>query len=756
MSRTWFLRGVSAAALPLVLFAAAAKAQQSLPTIDIGGARSSAAQKPQPSPGASRSATGAATPQAASVPPGGPSDPQAYSKPNVTTATKTDAPIMETPVSVQVVPQQVLQDQQVVILDQALRNVSSVAPIANGGLQNGYVIRGFQTFEYYLDGVRVNTFFTPPPRELANIQQVEVLKGPASILYGRLEPGGLINLVRKQPQSDPHVELQQQFGSFGLYRTTFGATGPVTTDKSLLYRFDLAYENEGSFRDLDHSNRIFVAPHIHWEPTADTRANVYLEYQSSRYAVDLGVPTVGQAVAPVPISRNFGSPDAALNTKSDVRAGFNWTHDVNKDWKITHRFDVNVRDQPSTAVIPFGADPANCVPTLCPIGRGVNAFPTVKTQDYFSSLDLTGHFDTFGVAHTILVGGDYYRNHTFATNITNFSTVPGTDLFNPAYTPGLAYQLATPDGWNNQKTDQSWYGIYFQDQMALPYNFHLLAGFRYDDARASGNTVTLIPDMTLPTQTSLHENAIKPRVGLLWRPIPELSFYGDYVENFGLSNPANTVQAPLPPTTAQQWEAGMKTELMDGRFSATFAWFDIVKKNVATPSLDPNLAALGVMEATGAVRNRGVELDMKGQLTSELKLIASYSIIDSRIIEDRNVNNNGVSVIGNHLFAVPHKSGSAWAIYEPEAEPVKGFAFGAGLYGQTKVAIDNLDTFDLPGYITVNAMARYKMAVANTNVSFQLNVDNLLNKGYYTTPGSTIGIFPGKPRAFLGSVKVEF
>ncbi len=222
--------------------------------------------------------------------PGGPHDPAAYSKPNAVTATKTDTPIMQTPVSVQVVPQQVLQDQQVVLIEQALQNVSGVYTIGNSGLQNVFTIRGFLANEYYLDGVRVNTVSGTPQRDLADIQQIEVLKGPASILYGRLEPGGLINLVTKQPQRTPSYDVQQQIGSFGFYRTTMDVTGPVTPDGALLYRFDGAYENAGSFIDLVHNDRVFVAPRLHWAPTQETQANFYLEYAHSsdgNYAFDL-------------------------------------------------------------------------------------------------------------------------------------------------------------------------------------------------------------------------------------------------------------------------------------------------------------------------------------------------------------------------------------------------------------------------------------------------------------------------------------
>jgi iron complex outermembrane recepter protein len=288
--------------------------------------------------------------------PRGPHDPTAYAVPNSTTATKTNTPIMQTPVSVQVVLQQVLQDQQAVVVDQALQNVSNVYTIANGQLQQCYVIRGFLTCNYYLDGVRVNNFFTPPQREMADIQQVQVLKGPASILYGRLEPGGLIELDTKQPQVAPYYDIQQQFGSYGFYRTVMDMTGPVTFDNNLLYRFDGAYQNADSFRVFDQNHHIFLAPRLHWAPTQDTQANLYLEFLNDHSPVDLGIPVLNNFPAPVPISRNYAAPDSQLKTNFDLRVGFNWTHAFDPNWSLTQRFDAQFRDIPGLTVVPLSPD----------------------------------------------------------------------------------------------------------------------------------------------------------------------------------------------------------------------------------------------------------------------------------------------------------------------------------------------------------------------------------------------------------------
>lgn len=211
---------------------------------------------------------------------------ESYNVQNATPATKTDTPIMETPVSIQVVPQQVLKDQQTARIDKAIQNVSGLYQAAGtGALQSYFTLRGLQSFDSYRDGVRVNNAGFTPFRQTANLEQFEVLKGPPSILYGRIEPGGLTNnLVTKQPLATPYYALGQQFGPFDFYRTAIDATGPLRKDDTLLYRVNLAYENLGSFIDFIDNQRTFVAPVLRWNIRPQTQANFYLEYQPRNFA----------------------------------------------------------------------------------------------------------------------------------------------------------------------------------------------------------------------------------------------------------------------------------------------------------------------------------------------------------------------------------------------------------------------------------------------------------------------------------------
>ena len=687
---------------------------------------------------------------------------ESYNVQNATTATKTDTPIMETPVSIQVVPQQVLKDQQTVRIDKAVQNVSGLyQATGTGALQSYFTLRGFQSFDYYRDGVRVNNGGFTPFRQTANLEQIEVLKGPASILYGRIEPGGLTNLVTKQPLASPYYALGQQFGSFDFYRTTIDATGPLTKDDTLLYRVNLAYENLGSFIDFIDNQRTFVAPVLRWNLSPQTQANFYLEYQHSRDGLNYGIPVLGNRPAPVLRGLSLQEPGAYQNT-DEVRVGFNWSHAFNEQWTLRHRFDTDLLDFPETAtVLPLDIqDPQNCTRSQCTVNRLTQDLPNQKRQDYYTILDLTGKFDTFGLQHTLLLGGDFWHEH-WQQRLRTF-TAPSIDLFNPVHTgaPNLSPADLLYD--SNGSSNEEWYGVFLQDQVKLPYGLHLLAGFRHDNASSSFDYLDTVSNVRMAS--GLREHATKPRFGVLWQPIPELSLYGSYVENFGLSN-GRSVDSALPPTTAQQWEVGLKTAFFGGRVTGTLAWFDLTKQNIATPDPDPARAAAGFSVVTGEARNRGIELDIAGELWPGVKAIAVYAYIDSKITKDRgldfvNLDVNGNPAItpgntGNRFFGVPRNGGSFWLTYEPQAHAARGLKIGAGVVARSQQEGDNANTFQLPGYALVNLMAGYSWKVGPSTMSLQLNVDNLLNAVYFDPQGGGPYAQFGTPRTFVGLIRME-
>lgn len=298
--------------------------------------------------------------------------------------------------------QQVLKDQQVNRLEQAVQNVSGVLYQPSSLNQfDSFLIRGFETGDdlIFRNGLRVPRNFK---RDLVNIDRVDVPKGPASVLNGRVEPGGIINFVTKKPLHEAYYSLEQEFGFYDFYRTEVDAAGPLNADRSLLYRFNLAYLNTGSFRDFLDTDRVFVAPSLTWRPREDTEFNVAFEYLHEDQLADFGIPVLNKRPAPIPISRQFSEPDGPHDNTDVYLGGFYWSHRFNGDWAIRNG-----------VVIQFSLPEFNEV-TGGPVlddGSTVSRFAFFANFDdrrYIPYLDLTGQFELWGTEHQVLLGVDYF------------------------------------------------------------------------------------------------------------------------------------------------------------------------------------------------------------------------------------------------------------------------------------------------------------------------------------------------------------
>lgn len=645
-----------------------------------------------------------------------------YRAEQATTATKVETPLLETPLSIQVVPRAVLDDQQVIRLSDALKNVSGVYQGFNNGLgELSYTLRGFGQNFLYEDGFRIPSLGFV---DTAHLERVEVLKGPAAVLYGRVEPGGLINVVTKKPLDQPFYSLQQQFGSFDLYRTSLDATGPLSPNRAFLYRFNLAYENSGSFQDFIHLERIFLAPVVTWNPSSRTQATLEFQYQHQDNPRNRGIPAIGDRPADVPRSRFLGEPDFNSHTEEDKRVGFLWSHRFNDTWQLRHKFKANFRD--ATVRVVEGLAVRSDNRTLV---REAN-FSRSDVDTYFTNAELIGEFSTWGVEHTLLCGADYY-NDTFTQQflIANIPPRTSIDIFDPVYTDGFRPRFpATPATTRKER----WYGLYCQEQLELPYRVHVLGGLRYDDTKQGGQKNT----------------DLSPRVALLWQPLPWLSLYGNWTEsfsafnNFGLRFDGN----PLEPETGTQYEAGLKVEVFGGRLLASLAYYEITKRNITIE--DP--AHPGFVLQLGEAKSKGIEFDTSGQVTDELRLTASYAYTDTKILK------SNPREEGNRLPNAPLNGASFWASYEFLRDSWRGLQLGAGIFAVGRRKGDVANTFELPGYLQLDLMAAYTWQWGDLLLTAQLNLENLLDKKYVASASFRESLHFGRPRSFIGSLRLEF
>lgn len=671
---------------------------------------------------------------------------EAYKVSDAFTATKSDAPIMETPYSVSVVPQQVLQDQKMIRVEDAVKNVAGVKQSwTNGGNSDVFMLRGFDNLNLYRDGFLMPSALGggTTKRQTANLERVEALKGPASILYGRNEPGGVINLVTKRPQAASAHSIEQQFGSYDFYRTLVDSTGAITPDDKLLYRVNLSYENANSFRDFVKTDTFFIAPSFTWNISDQTQANLDIEYQRFDNTSDSGVPPLGKRPAPIPINTQMGEPLNNKNIGDRTYIGANWSHNFNDKWKLNHRFGAEFLDQASDFTFFFGqpTSDGNFVNNDADWNgnRGFNNANSSQMQNYYTTLNLSGKFDTAMLEHSMLWGFDYFviDNKDSTACCSAYPEGENFNIFHPTYltqAPNLNYAV-TAD------FTQNWYGLYFQDQIKFPFNIYGNVGLRYDNAESNNNL----------NGVASVDDAVSPRGGLLWKPLKWLSVYGSYTENFGVSNSMWNApkQSILPPKTAQQWEVGTKTEFLEGRLAASLAYFDLTQQN--TPVYFTN----NITRTIGEQESRGYELEVSGEVLPGWRIINAYTHLSYANINN-DTSDGGRGNTDHRMYNTPRNFGSVWNTYDFQTAALHGLKVGAGVIASSQSQGTDANNFQLPGYATLNLMTSYGMKVAGHKMTLQLNANNLLDKTYYqgTNTGSMIGV--GTPRFFMGSVKVEF
>jgi TonB-dependent siderophore receptor len=817
MPRPSLFCGASAASLLLVLSPFGAWAQTSLPSIDVGNpkqiTRSAAKAKPAPHTGASHVAQGGrgnSAPVAGEGTAGagetgggeggdnyggaGPAQSpynKTYVLQNASTGTKTDTPVMDTPLNVQSVTQQVLRDQQVTTLGEALKNVSGV--FVQSGTVNGngtpgsrITIRGFPVTTIYRDGFRLDSSQQQSDfmswLQFANVASVEVLKGPGAVLYGISEPGGVINIVTKEPLDAPYYSVQQQIGKYNVYRTTGDVTGPVTDDKSVLYRMNMSFESNGAPYgypiDFVNSRNVFLAPVVKWIPDDSTWVKLEASYAQNRanpYFQD--IPTAYDIFLPIPRSFNYGGP-GSVETQRWLFSALTWSHKFDNDWSVKQQIAYNridVQNQLSWLDVPVDSTNGNGTVLL----RNHQYLSQPQTT-LSTNVDITGHLDTFGAKHTLLIGGDVYKtfgDYEFST-LYDFSQI---GLFTPFH-PGLPL-VGGPGNFANT-FDQDTAGLYVQDQVKLPYNIFLLAGARYQFIHQTDANGAILDALT--PSASLTAQAVTPRFGLLWQPKEWLSFYGNYTESFGPNSPTNLIYPGNlpPPTSAQSWESGFKLEFFDGKLRATADYFYLLKNNITTP--DPNLAHNcgggpgSCWVLSGEARSQGVELDIQGQILPGWDVIASYTNQDVRVVSEKG-GWFGVQPAGEQFAGVPQNLANLWTTYEFQNDALKGLKVGAGYtYHGAQKYIDwptylNYDQYflrPLPSYGTVDLMGAYSFTIADTKLTAQANITNLFNRTYTSDaviypPGNYLGAsFPagystarrsyGAPFGVMGSLRAEY
>ncbi|MBW4514824.1 MAG: TonB-dependent receptor [Timaviella obliquedivisa GSE-PSE-MK23-08B] len=658
---------------------------------------------------------------------------EGYQVDEATTATRTDTPLRDIPQSIQVVPRQILEDQQVIQLEDAVRNVSGVVPGNTFGntQDGGFVIRGFPAFDLYLrNGFRDNA---QGIREFANIERVEVLKGPASLLYGNLEPGGVINFITEIPLSDPYYSAELKLGNYGFVRPSIDFSGPLNDDETLLYRLNAAYLNEDGFRDFSRATeRYFIAPVLTWQISDRTDLTLEFDHVRDERPFDRGLVVIGDEVADIPISRILGEEDDFRQVE-EVGAGYRFEHRFSDNWRVRNAFRTLFSDSLDSAFQPDSLDEETGILT-----RNLRSNDDHR-ESFALQTELVGEFSTGSVDHTLLLGVDWSRN-TQRSNTRAAESTPSINIFDPeygAFRPERSdLPLLTIDRFNATNT----VGFFIQDQIDLLDNLHLLIGGRFDIIDQSSFS------FLSGTGSDQNEEAFSPRIGILYQPIEPISLYASYSQSFQPNVFTQSDGSFLEPERGRQFEVGIRGEFLGDRLIANLAAYHLTKTNVATTNPDdPNFSL-----PLGEVRSQGIELDVAGEILSGWNIIASYAYTDAKVTDS---GDDPFFPEGLRNANVAPNTASLWTTYEIQTGTLQGLGFGIGLFYVDNRPGNFDNTYELPSFIRTDAAVYYR----RDNWRAALNIKNLFDERHFA--GADFGtntVRPGEPLTIVGSVSVEF
>jgi catecholate siderophore receptor len=649
-------------------------------------------------------------------------------------------PIKDTPQTINVVPLEVLRQQGVFSLRDALRNVSGIAINAGeGGIQgDNLTIRGFSgRNDIYLDGVRDWGSYA---RDTFNLEAVEVLKGPSSSMFGRGSTGGLINEVSKTPLRTPFYEGQLTVGSPELVRTTIDVNQPFSSNAA--GRLNLMFQdNDVAGRDEVHIRRWGVAPSVSIGLGGPTRLTLSYVHQTEDNTPDNGLPYLFGRPAPVSRDTFYGLPDKDFqDTNVDIGTAV-FEHEFNEDLKLrnTLRGAVYRLEQEATAPRIIGTPNHGTPLSAIFVNRGAVA----RDRDdriLANQTDVVWNFDTWRLKHTLVAGTEIAWETTDTTNLT-VSNIPIATLVDPGHEPPLDGIRRTRN--TRSQTDAVTFSLYLVDEVAFAEYWKLIGGFRWDHFHVDFESKTFA---TLArTELDRTDSIVSPRAALLFLPTSEQTYYFAYGTAFNPSAEALTLAANTvntDPEKTQSFELGAKWQLLRNALSLNLALFRIEKTDART-------AEPGSIEQTldGKQRSQGLEIEAVGRLLPGWSILTAYTYLDTEVLESKNVT-GGIPVKGKQLIAAPEHSFTLWTTYDITPQ----WQVGGGATYVSPRAANDVNTNFLPGYAKGDVTAAYR---PTRNIELRLNVLNISDTRSFEQVYQAHTV-PGAGRTFLFSGLFSF
>ena len=635
------------------------------------------------------------------------------------TATKTDTPLIETPQSVSVVTSDQMTAQGAQTVAEALRYTASVLPEIRGASAAGasYLFsRGFY-LEQYLDGARmpsdVSFGYAIPSFDPYGLERIDIVHGPASVLYGQAAPGGVANLVSKQPTATPIHEVFVTTGSHNRMQAGVDLGGPVTTDGKLTYRFTATGLDTRTQVEGTRQKRIYIAPAVTWKPDENTTLTVLAKYQRDP---DVGyynfVPAVGSVLfnpaGQISSHTNVGDPDFDHHSRTQLSVGYEFEHRFNPTWTFRQNTHYTYVKDDLANVFPYGyASGSNT--TL----NRYTFFNKESAKVFSIDNQAQAKLNTGPISHTMLFGFDFQRV-LYGEDVGAAFNASSLNVFDPVYGNNTM-----PAETSYDQIRQKQFGVYAQDQMAWG-KWRFLIGAREDWVSADDNN---------PVTASYEAQSARAftwRTGLVYLFDSGIAPYASFSKSFDPQVGQLYGGGMAKPTTAQQYEVGVKYQPPGYNSFITASLFNLTEHNVLTSDLDHS----GYYTQAGEVRARGLELEGHASLTNNLDLVASYTYLNDVTTESNDttttISGDTTSLQNKRVWGIPRNIASAWLDYTLHAGPLRGLGFGGGVRYLGS-------SYDASNSIKVSSVTLFDATVhydTGLHWLFSLNAKNLFNRQY--------------------------
>ncbi|KAA6176909.1 TonB-dependent siderophore receptor [Pseudomonas veronii] len=653
--------------------------------------------------------------------------------------TKTDTAVIETPQSISIVTKDQMRAQNAESLNQILRYSAAVVPETRGATASRLdqlTIRGFAP-STYLDGLRVPASRDAlPQKDAFDLERVEVLRGPASVLYGPGTPSGVINMVTKRPLDTPFHEVGVEYGTFNKKRTTFDLSGPIDDQGVYAYRVAGLFDEADGQVEHTETRRQSLSSAFTWRPDEATSLTLLGHFQKDPQGASYGSVPAWGSVLHSPTGRRIdvdfydGEKNFEKSDREYYSLGYAFEHHVDDVWTVRQ----NARYLRAEGV--YRSLYNSYLRADYRTSKRSTIATDVDMDAYNLDNQLQAKFDTGPLQHTLLMGLDYQNTSTDTK--AGYGSGPDLDIFDPVYGAPVATPAFTTDA--TSRSEQT--GVYLQEQMKWD-QWVLLLGGRYDWASTDSTTKTL--SSGAKSKSSLDSKAFTGRVGLVYLFENGLAPYASYAESFNPQSGTGYGGSVFKPTEGKQYEIGIKYQPPGSNSFITAAIFDLRQSNVPTIDPDPtHLCGNGRCNIQdGEQQSRGFELEGKASLNDNLDITAAYAYLDNRASKSNStaqyapVSDVGVGpaipVKGTTTYGLPRHTASAWADYTFHDGQLKGFGAGAGARYVGSSWGDTANTLKVPGYTLFDAAVHYDIAnIANPkdNLRLALNATNLANKEY--------------------------